>query len=214
MKNITAIERIAMQKTAIQKITAKITTTALLFFLALFTLTTNLKAQAVQDNSKSGFFAGFVVLDGFQVDSNKSITTSETTSYRVTGYEDDETTRIEVTLSENITDTALRAGLTALFSANCETGATSINSNGEYSFALDYFRSFDPGNENGYEISFTNDFCFFLLLFADATVTLFDPASPFLLDYWNSTDLNILKNFRNIFDKFSDGKLCFLFIGT
>ena len=33
-----------------------------------------------------GFFAGFVVLDGFQVDSTKSITTSETTSYRVTGY--------------------------------------------------------------------------------------------------------------------------------
>ena len=58
-------------KTAIAKTTAKITTTALLFFLALFTLTTNLKAQAVQDNSKSGFFAGFVVLDGFQVDSNK-----------------------------------------------------------------------------------------------------------------------------------------------
>ena len=99
MKNITTIERIAMQKTAIKKtckknmqkttiakITAKITTTALLFFLALFTLTTNLKAQAVQDNSKSGFFAGFVVLDGFQVDSTKSITTSETTSYRVTGY--------------------------------------------------------------------------------------------------------------------------------
>ena len=96
MKNITTIERIAMQKTAMQKtamektsiakITAKITTTALLFFLALFTLTTNLKAQAVQENSKSGFFAGFVVLDGFQVDSTKSITTSETTSYRVTGY--------------------------------------------------------------------------------------------------------------------------------
>ena len=91
MKNITTIERIAMQKTAIKKTamqkkamqkttiaktTAKITTTALLFFLALFTLTTNLKAQAVQENSKSGFFAGFVVLDGFQVDSTKSITTS------------------------------------------------------------------------------------------------------------------------------------------
>ena len=90
MKNITTIERIAMQKTAMQKtaiakiiakITAKITTTALLFFLALFTLTTNLKAQAVQDNSKSGFFAGFVVLDGFQVDSTKSVSTSPTTSY-------------------------------------------------------------------------------------------------------------------------------------
>ena len=175
MKNITAIERIAMQKTAIQKITAKITTTALLFFLALFTLTTNLKAQAVQDNSKSGFFAGFVVLDGFQVDSNKSITTSETTSYRVTGYEDDETTRIEVTLSENITDTALRAGLTALFSANCETGATSINSNGEYSFALDYFRSFDPGQKpTSADIANPNN---------DATVTLNSTANPFPTGY-------------------------------
>ena len=73
MKSIMNIE-----KTAIAKITAKITTTALLFFLALFTLTTNLKAQAVQDNSKSGFFAGFVYLQGFQVDS--IITTSPTTS--------------------------------------------------------------------------------------------------------------------------------------
>ena len=32
MKNITTIERTAMQKTTIAKITAKITTTALLFF--------------------------------------------------------------------------------------------------------------------------------------------------------------------------------------
>ena len=178
MKNITTIERIAMQKTAMQKtaiakVTAKITTTALLFFLALFTLTTNLKAQAVQDNSKSGFFAGFVVLDGFQVDSTKSITTSETTSYRVTGYEDDETTRIEVTLSENITDTALRAGLTALFSANCETGATSINSNGEYSFTLDYFRSFDPGQKPTAE----------QIADGDATVTLNSTANPFPTGY-------------------------------
>ena len=46
MKNITTIEKTAMP--AIAKITAKITTTALLLFLALFTLTTNLKAQAVQ----------------------------------------------------------------------------------------------------------------------------------------------------------------------
>ena len=34
-----------MKKTRTKNITAKITTTALLFFLALFTLTTNLKAQ-------------------------------------------------------------------------------------------------------------------------------------------------------------------------
>ena len=60
IENITTVEKTNMEKTSIEKITAKITTTALLFFLALFTLTTNLKAQAVQDNSKSGFFAGFV----------------------------------------------------------------------------------------------------------------------------------------------------------
>ena len=84
MKNITNIE-----KTTIAKITAKITTTALLFFLALFTLTTNLKAQAVQDNSKSGFFAGFVYLQGFQVDTSKSISESTvTTFYEVTGTSD------------------------------------------------------------------------------------------------------------------------------
>ena len=83
MKVERIMQKTAIKKTAIAKITAKITTTALLFFLALFTLTTNLKAQAVQDNSKSGFFAGFVVLDGFQVDSNKSITASGATSYKV-----------------------------------------------------------------------------------------------------------------------------------
>ena len=146
MKNITTIERIAMQKTAIAKITAKITTTALLFFLALFTLTTNLKAQAVQENSKSGFFAGFVVLDGFQVDSTKSITTSPTTSYRVTGYEEDETTRIDATGGNpRREDPAENTGVRALFSANCETGETSVDSNGEYYFSAEVFESFSPG---------------------------------------------------------------------
>ena len=56
-------------KTATAKITAKITTTALLFFLALFTLTTNLKAQETQEGQagqqkeqqakKGGWFVGF-----------------------------------------------------------------------------------------------------------------------------------------------------------
>ena len=55
-------------KTVIEKITAKITTTALLFFLALFTLTTNLKAQETQEGQagqqkeqqakKGGWFIG------------------------------------------------------------------------------------------------------------------------------------------------------------
>ena len=91
MKNITTIERIAMQKTAMQKtaiakiiakITAKITTTALLFFLALFTLTTNLKAQAVQDNSKNlRWVCGFGWLSGRQHKKRLNLA-----SYRVTGF--------------------------------------------------------------------------------------------------------------------------------
>ena len=48
-----------MEKTTIQKITAKITTTALLFFLALFTLTTCLIAQeSGQQARKTGWFVG------------------------------------------------------------------------------------------------------------------------------------------------------------
>ena len=59
MKNITIMKKTAMQKTAIAKITAKITTTALLFFLLLFTLTTNLRAQeSGQQARKQGWFVG------------------------------------------------------------------------------------------------------------------------------------------------------------
>ena len=54
MKNITI-----MEKTTIQKVTAKITTTALLFFLALFTLTTCLIAQeSGQQARKHGLVCG------------------------------------------------------------------------------------------------------------------------------------------------------------
>ena len=158
MKNITTIERIAMQKTAIKKtamektaiakITAKITTTALLFFLALFTLTTNLKAQAVQDNSKSGFFAGFVVLDGFQVDSTKSVTTSETTSYRITGYSN--TTTSIVASNDSFTD-EVKNGIETFWKANCETGAASVDIPGdtEYYFNIENVTAgqFDEGKK-------------------------------------------------------------------
>ena len=47
-----------MKKTTIQKVTAKITTTALLFFLALFTLTTCLIAQESGQTRKQGWFVG------------------------------------------------------------------------------------------------------------------------------------------------------------
>ena len=47
-----------MKKTAIAKITAKITATALLFFLLLFTLTTCLVAQESGQTRKQGWFVG------------------------------------------------------------------------------------------------------------------------------------------------------------
>ena len=166
MKNITTIKKTDMEKTAIKKITAKITTTALLFFLALFTLTTNLKAQAVQDNSKSGFFAGFVYLQGFQVDSTKSITTSPTTSYKVTDYEDDETTRIDATGGNPNWNTQTETGIRTLISANCKTGETSVDSNGEYYFVAEIFNSFSPGKKPTPT----------QIAAGDATVTILDPA--------------------------------------
>ena len=149
MKNITAMEKTAIEKTTTKKITAKITTTALLFFLALFTLTTNLKAQAVQ-NSKSGFFAGFVYLQGFQVDTSKNISEpTVTTSYEVTGNSST-TTRIEVSEFDPALglDATVETGIKTLLSANCERDATSIdNIDGQYSFGESYFISFDPGEK-------------------------------------------------------------------
>ena len=132
--------------------------------MALFTLTTNLKAQAVQENSKSGFFAGFVVLDGFQVDSTKSITTSETTSYRVTGYSP-ETTRIDATGGNPYQSAARQTAVRALLSANCETEAIIIDSNGSYSIQAESFTSFSPGRKPAAE----------QLANGDATVTTADP---------------------------------------
>ena len=143
-----------IEKTTIQNITAKITTTALLFFLALFTLTTNLKAQAVQ-NSKSGFFAGFVYLQGFQVDSSKSISGSTvTTSYEVASTSD--TTYITADAA-SVYDTmsisrpiVLSPGIEALLKANCETEATTVTVGGiDYELATTIFSSFDEGIETG-----------------------------------------------------------------
>ena len=139
-------------KTATAKITAKITTTALLFFLLLFTLTTNLKAQAVQDNSKSGFFAGFVVLDGFQVDSTKSITASETTSYKVSySNEINEIKADAAAVFDPPRNGVVRSdGIEALLKANCETGALTVTVGGiAYNTGGNFFFSFDAGTATG-----------------------------------------------------------------
>ena len=144
----------------------------MLFFFTLFTLTTNLKAQAVQ-NSKSGFFAGFVYLQGFQVDSNKSISESTvTTSYEVS-YSD-ATSRIEVGEFDPALglDATVETGIKTLLSANCETGETSVDSNGEYYFQQEEFDSFDPGRKPTLaEINDPNN--------TDATVTDNSSAYPF-----------------------------------
>ena len=65
-----------MEKTAIKKITAKITTTALLFFVALFTLTTCLVAQEPGQARKTGWFVG---LSPYAMDLNLEKTTRQTT---------------------------------------------------------------------------------------------------------------------------------------
>ena len=59
LKKITTIDNITtIGKTTTKKITAKITTTALLFFLALFSLTTCLVAQESGQARKQGWFVG------------------------------------------------------------------------------------------------------------------------------------------------------------
>ena len=78
MKNITI-----MEKTTIQKITAKITTTALLFFLALFTLTTCLVAQESGQARKHGLVCGgesfsFV---GTEIKTSRTTTTAVDTAF-------------------------------------------------------------------------------------------------------------------------------------
>ena len=67
-------------------------------------------------------------------------------------------------MNEHLTNTAVRQGISALFSANCETGATSINSNGQYSFLAESFDSFSPGKKPTAE----------QIADEDATVTLSD----------------------------------------
>ena len=160
MKNITTIK-----KTTIAKITANITTTALLLFLLLFALTTCLKAQVVQENSKPGFFAGFVYLQGFQVDSSKSISESTaTTSYEVTGTSD--TTRIKVNEVSTSLSAEAQTGIKDLVSANCEIGVAQIDSNyRRYSIVIEDFFSFDSGRKP----TLTQ------IANGDATVTTVDP---------------------------------------
>ena len=73
-----------MEKTTIQNITAKITATALLFFVALFTLTTCLTAQeSGQQARKTGWFVGVSPFSfiGSEIKTSRTTTTTVDTAF-------------------------------------------------------------------------------------------------------------------------------------
>ncbi len=141
-----------------------------------------LQAQEVQSipngSSKLGFFAGFVYLNGFKVDTTKTVTTTNSTTYT------DATTIIyRVTYGTTSSSIDAIGGNTAsdpntlksirkLVEANCKTGETSVDSTGDYFFdgVSGVFSSFTIGEKpelNEIEPS------------GDATVTLSTSAAPF-----------------------------------
>ncbi len=118
-------------------------------------------------SSKQGFFAGFVYLNGFKVDTTKLVTTNITTitDATTTGYRIavDRPDGGYVTIS-SIDATggnpywtggstgAIATGIRTLVEANCERGETSVDTGEvgnpkEYFFSLLYFNSFDSGEK-------------------------------------------------------------------
>ena len=151
LKNITTMDNItAMGKTRMKNITAKITTTALLFFLALFTLTTNLKAQEGQQKGqqakKGSWFVGVTpYLLGLSEQKSSSTIVSNPTGSTVDSGGEFKFTAVlppDFSAAGEIAAQALEA--TARI---CETGSASTdgsNTNFEgFQFAL------DDGNWNG-----------------------------------------------------------------
>ena len=94
-----------------------------------------------------------MVLDGFQVDSTKSVSTSPTTSYRVTSYANE--TREIIADAAAAYDTPFNGvvrsnGIEALLKANCKTGAVAATTDGvNYMIKIHLFPSFDEGTEIG-----------------------------------------------------------------
>ncbi len=110
----------------------------------------NLQAQSPNGNTKQGFFAGIVYLQGFGVDTTKT-STSSATGYEITGYSNDET-RIDATSGLSYWDTPAGTtagiGARALIAANCERDATNTTYLGENYYLprnFYFFDSFDPG---------------------------------------------------------------------
>ncbi len=142
----------------------------------------NLQAQAVQSSpngqsSKQGFFVGIVYLNGFKVDSTKTVTTNITTitDATTTGYKIDRNsgnngygaTTSSIDAAGGVTGwtPAQETGVRTLVEENCKDGKTTsvdIKEDGEYFFGVNNFTSFDPGAKPS-----TTD-----IAAGDATVTL------------------------------------------
>ncbi len=149
----------------------------------------NLQAQEVQSSpngsSKQGFFAGFVYLSGFKVDTTTLVTTNSTTytdaittGYEITGYGDATSSIVVTGVNPTWNPKTTAAGIRALLKANCERGETSVDiaedgdATEEYFFneSSNAFTSFTIGEKpelNEIEPS------------GDATVTLPTSAEPF-----------------------------------
>ncbi len=124
----------------------------------------NLQAQA-NGNSKQGFFAGFVYLSGFKVDSTKKVTTNITTTanaitgYRITGSSD--ATSIVANVDAIFYNTPFIGnyhynGVGTLLKESCETGVTSVTADGRtYSYGTVALDSFDAGTSKGEGTSVT-----------------------------------------------------------
>ncbi len=145
--------------TLVRFVLAAILVPALLIGSAFTFGGSKLQAQA-NGSSKQGFFAGFVYLSGFKVDTTTLVTTNSTTytdaittGYRITGSSD--ATSIVVTGGNPYWDGGTPAapivgptatGLRALVKANCENPrTTSVDSTGNYYFGRAFFDSFDSG---------------------------------------------------------------------
>ncbi len=114
-----------------------------------------LQAQA-NGSSKLGFFAGFVYLNGFKVDSStkttrvtnaiNSIADATRTSYKFIGYSPIITTSsIDVKFIHLNYINNVKLGIAKVVVANCETGATT---DGKYSLTRTNLNSFDVGTSD------------------------------------------------------------------
>ncbi len=153
----------AVRFTLVRFVLAAILIPAILIGSAFTFGGSNLQAQA-NGGSKQGFFAGFVYLSGFKVDSTKKVTTNITTTanaitgYRITGSSDATSivANVDAVFNTQINGIIHYNGVKALLKESCETGVTSVTAYGRtYSYGSIDLDSFDAGTSKGEGTSVT-----------------------------------------------------------